>query len=75
MKEEKPGTFRKVYREIKQENADLIRETKEQAEVLEALFKTIPGREMALALTNLEQALMWSTKAIVLHDEKEQHSM
>ena len=64
-------TFRKVYKQIKPESAALIQETKEQAEVLEKMMLTIKSREMSLALTNLEQALMWSTKAIILNDEKE----
>jgi hypothetical protein len=64
-------TFRKVYKELSAESANLIREIKSQAELLEALMIKIKSREMSLALTNLEQAMMWSTKAIVLHDEKQ----
>ena len=64
-------TFRKEYRTLKEENSTLILKCKEKAEELEALFKQVSSREMSLALTNLEQALMWSTKAIVLSDEKE----
>jgi hypothetical protein len=64
-------TFKKVYKPMKPESAVLIQATKEQAEVLEKMMLTIKSREMSLALTNLEQSLMWSTKAIVLNDKKE----
>lgn len=64
-------TFRKQYRPLKEENSALILQCKEKAEELQALFNKVISREMSLALTNLEQALMWSTKAIVLSDEKE----
>ena len=64
-------TFRKVYKTLSADSSALIQETKEKAEELEVLFKKVGSREMSLALTNLEQALMWSTKAIVLNDEKE----
>lgn len=40
-------------------------EVKQKAEELYKLLDTINNREMSLAKTNLEQALMWSTKAIV----------
>lgn len=63
-------TFRKTYKTLKHENSALIIQCKEKAEELESLFKTVSSREMSLALTNLEQALMWCTKAIVLNDEK-----
>ena len=63
-------TFRKEYRPLKDENTKLILECKEKDEELEVLFKNVASWEMSLALTNLEQALMWSTKAIVLNDEK-----
>jgi hypothetical protein len=39
------------------------------AETLEAL--TEPSREQSLAITNLEQALMWAIKGIVLEPPKE----
>ena len=51
-------TFRKEYRPLKPETSDLIIKIKEAAEVM----------EMSLAMTNLEQCIMWSTKAIVLND-------
>lgn len=63
-------TFRKVYRPLKDENAKHIVAMKEKAEELEILFAKSSNREMSLAKTNLEQAMMWATKAIVLDDEK-----
>ena len=63
-------TFRKEYKPLKEENQKLIRAIKEAAEAMENLMISIKSRDMSLALTNLEQCTMWSTKAIVLHDEK-----
>lgn len=63
-------TFRKVYKPMSEENAKLIVDIKEACEVVEALFLRIKNREMSLALTNLEQASMWATKAVVLSAEK-----
>lgn len=65
-----PGTFRKIYRPLRQDHTDLILDIKNKAEEIEKLFKLIQGREMSLAMTNLEQAIMWATKAIVLDDDK-----
>lgn len=64
-------TFIKEYKEIKQSWKDHILLQKETAEKLEELFSVIKNREMSLALTHLETSLMWATKAIVLHAEKE----
>ncbi|HEO1391241.1 TPA: hypothetical protein VAH77_000456 [Legionella pneumophila] len=61
--------FRKVYKPIHQDNSNLILEMKTKAEELDALFSLVPSREMSLAVTNLEQAMMWATKAVVLQDE------
>lgn len=62
-------TFRKVYKQLTPEASALIVTMKEKAEELEALFSQVKSREMSLAMTNLEQALMWSTKAVVLQGE------
>jgi hypothetical protein len=67
-------TFRKVYRPLQAVNADLITEIKVKAEELEQLICKVQNREIALAKTNLEQAIMWATKGIVLRDELEQLS-
>ena len=62
-------TFRKEYRPLNTFNADLIVKAKSLAEELETIMKRVKSREMSLALTNLEQSMMWCTKAIVLADE------
>lgn len=62
--------FRKVYRTLHEKNSQLITEMKETAEKLDSLFDYVKSREMSLAVTNLEQAMMWATKAVVLEDEK-----
>ena len=64
-------TFRKVYKELPKNWQLHILGQKEAAEELEQLFSVIKSREMSLALTHLETSLMWATKAIVLHAEKE----
>lgn len=62
--------FRKVYKQLNEENSKLIVDMKELAEKLDACFEYVKSREMSLAVTNLEQAMMWATKAVVLEDEK-----
>lgn len=63
--------FRKVYHTLKPENTQKIHDMKCQAEKLYNLMD-IASREMSLAKTNLEQAMMWATKAVVLDDEYKQ---
>jgi hypothetical protein len=48
----------------------LVVQIKEAFEAVESLLACVKSREMLLALTNLEQASMWATKAVVLEDEK-----
>lgn len=57
-------TFRKQYNTCKKLH-DYQLEIKEIAEQLEAKFKNIgQSREISLAMTNLEQSIMWATKAL-----------
>jgi hypothetical protein len=63
-------TFRKVYKPLSEAWSDHILSQKEKAEELEELFSVVKSREMYLAMTHLETALMWATKAIALHNEK-----
>jgi len=63
-------TFRKVYKPLHESNSALIVEIKSAFEAVESLLIKVKSREMSVALTNLEQASMWATKAIVLEDEK-----
>jgi hypothetical protein len=68
-------TFRKKYHDLQKQHADTVQLIKSKAEDVEEIMREyIPSREMALALTNLEQAMMWATKAIVLHDQREQQA-
>lgn len=67
-------TFRKVYKSLKPENSEKIVKMKEAFEAVEQFLLTVKSREMSLALTNLEQASMWATKAIVLDDERNQEN-
>ena len=70
--------FRKQYHVLLAENQQFICDMKMKAEELEIFFEKVKNREMSLAITNLEQALMWATKAIVLHDQeiqKEQNAV
>ncbi len=62
--------FRKVYHTLHEQNSKIIVEMKEIAEKLDAFFEYINSREMSLAVTNLEQAMMWATKAVVLEDAR-----
>lgn len=57
--------FHKVYNPVDEESSKLIVDIKDKAEELYALMeKAKPGRENALAKTNLEQAVMWAVKGI-----------
>lgn len=63
-------TFRKVYKPLSEDSDHLIKMIKESLEVVEDYMSRVKSREMSLALTNLEQASMWATKAVVLEDGK-----
>lgn len=65
-------TFRKNYHTLMPMNTNLVMEIKDKAEELEALLRQVSSREMSVAITNLETAIMWATKAVVLHDQKQQ---
>lgn len=62
-------TFRKNYRELNAAEKAQIESVKKTAEELEALFNAAKEngknpRHLALAMTNLEQSIMWAVKAI-----------
>ena len=63
-------TFRKTYKELPEDHSDLILAIKDMAEILELNMRRVSNREMSVALTNLETAIMWATKAVVLNAEK-----
>jgi uncharacterized protein YoxC len=56
--------FRKQYVPLHEERSTLIQDIKNQAEILYELFEYVKDREMSLAKTNLEQAVMWAVKSI-----------
>ena len=62
--------FRKEYRALSDETKACLAHLKDKAEELLAAFEaggvnqSIDARSMALAKTNLEQAVMWAVKAI-----------
>jgi hypothetical protein len=57
--------FRRDHRDLSNAERALIEEIKDAAERLEALFDRAPsGRYRALALTELEVAVMWIVKEI-----------
>lgn len=62
-------TFRKTYNSLHLKHGFEL-EIKKVAETLEGYFKQIPSREMSLALTNLEQSIMWATKAIYSKEDE-----
>lgn len=63
-------TFKKEYKPLHEKNAEMIKLMKESFEQVEKFMLFFKSREMSLALTNLEQASMWATKAVVLEDER-----
>lgn len=58
-------TFKKVYTVMPEETKRIIFEMKQKAEELKAFFDPITNREMSHAQTQLEDAMMWATKAYV----------
>lgn len=57
--------FRTQYRELNAEEAHAIARIKALASDLHSAIDGIPdGRHKALALTNLEQAVMWAVKSV-----------
>ena len=60
-----PSRFRPKYRPLTDEEKALHDQLKDKASELEALFaKVKPGRYNALAITSLEQAIMWIVKEL-----------
>ena len=59
------GRFRKQYRQLTDDEKALIETIKDKATDLELSLEEMENsREKLLALTNLEQAIMWSTQGI-----------
>lgn len=60
--------FRKEYRELSVEEKALLGSIKEKAQELYDLFPQVDGRgknrEISLAMTELENSVMWAVKGI-----------
>lgn len=65
-------TFKMVYTPLPEETKQLIIDIKMSAERLEKLLRLKSNREMSLAITNLEQCIMWATKAVAIDYECKQ---
>ncbi len=66
----KTDTFKKVYTVMPDAIKQQIFDMKSKAEELKVFFDKITNREMSIAQTNLEQALMWATKGYVNEGDK-----
>lgn len=61
----KTSRFRPIYRALTDEEKALHDEIKAKAAELEAVFEKVkPGRYSSLAMTSLEQAVIWSIKEL-----------
>jgi hypothetical protein len=61
----KPTRFRPTYRALTPEEKLLHDEIKAAAQILEAMYLRVnAGREIALAMTKLEESVMWAIKAL-----------
>lgn len=57
--------FRKAYRQLSDSEKQLMDALKDKANELAQLIGQAPkGREASLGMTNLEQSIMWTVKAI-----------
>jgi len=56
--------FRKKWKPVSENLFVKIMDIKEKAEDLHKSFGDLKNREMSLAITNLEQSVMWAIKAI-----------
>lgn len=59
-------TFRREYKALTEEHGRAIDEIKLRAEALEhtITYHLLPGRERSLAMTKLEEAVMWAVKGV-----------
>ena len=59
------NTFRKAYRELSDDEKQLLDRIKDQAQdLLDTIESAEPGRERSLAITKLEETVMWAVKGI-----------
>lgn len=60
-----PNVFRPVYRELNEEEKNLIDSIKTKAYELYCFLEVVPAsREVSLAKTKLEESVMWAVKRI-----------
>lgn len=62
--------FKMIYQELNPEHLDLIKNIKGLAQLLSISFESVHNREMAIALTNLEQSIMWAVKGVCVMAEQ-----
>ena len=59
------NTFRNTYRKLTDDEQHLVNTIKDKAEAMEAIIEDMPlGRSRSLAMTKLEEAVMWAVKGI-----------
>jgi hypothetical protein len=59
------NVFRKEYRELTEEEKNLMGEVKDKAQSLyDSIQKIADSREKSLAKTHLEESVMWAVKKI-----------
>ena len=63
-------TFHKFYTITPDHIKIVILDMKNKAEELKSFFDQIRSREMSIAQTNLEQAVMWATKAFIIEGKE-----
>lgn len=57
--------FRKAYRQLTEQEQKQLDDVKDAAAVLhDAINRNSPSRPQSLAITKLEEAVMWAVKAI-----------
>lgn len=58
-------TFRKIHNPLTSTQMEMMNKIADTAELLLAVYKENPQtREMSLAITNLEQSVMWARKSV-----------
>jgi len=62
--------FRMVYEELQPAEIELITQIKSMASELCLKMQHIQNREMSLAMTSLEQGMMWAVKAVCIQSEE-----
>ena len=62
---ERESRFHPSYRQLAEDELAVLTAIREQASVLEEIYKSVkPGRYHSLAITALEESIMWITKEL-----------